>query len=144
MKVHCAPWAKVCPASSLAQHMGWLSLGWQPIAKKQGSLAVDAPWRRSGRLRPADGDGWWGTAARARGGGEGPIRGGRGGGVQRGLTRCYPQWCGSARRSRRRGLGPGVSEWSVAGYASEQSSWGWQRGHPWLEAAVHMEALTVA
>jgi hypothetical protein len=58
--------------------MGWLLLGWQPIAKKKGSLAVDAPWQWSGRLRPAGGDGWWGTVARARGGGEGPIRGGRG------------------------------------------------------------------
>jgi hypothetical protein len=78
--VHCAPWAKVCPASSPAQHMGWLGLGWQPIAKKQRSLAVDMPWQRSGRLWPAGGDGRWGTMARARGCGEGPIRGGRGGG----------------------------------------------------------------
>jgi hypothetical protein len=39
---------------------------------------VDAPWRWSGQLRLADGDGRWGTAARPRGCGEGPIRGGRG------------------------------------------------------------------
>jgi hypothetical protein len=39
---------------------------------------VDVPWWRSGRLRPVGGDGRWGTAARARGGGEGPVRGGRG------------------------------------------------------------------
>jgi hypothetical protein len=28
MKVHCAPWAKVYLASSPAQHIGWLGLGW--------------------------------------------------------------------------------------------------------------------
>jgi hypothetical protein len=39
---------------------------------------------------------------------------------------------------------PVVPEWSVTGYALERSSWRWQRGNPWLEAAVHVEALTVA
>jgi hypothetical protein len=49
MKVHYAPRAKVCPISSPAQHMGWLGLGWQPTAKKQGALADG-----TGRWRPVD------------------------------------------------------------------------------------------
>jgi hypothetical protein len=47
MKVHCAPWAKVCPVSSPAQHMGWLALGWQPTAKNRGALADGTVWRHS-------------------------------------------------------------------------------------------------
>jgi hypothetical protein len=39
---------------------------------------VHAPWWWSERLWLAGGDGWWGTTARARGGGEGPVSSGRG------------------------------------------------------------------
>jgi hypothetical protein len=85
---------------------------------------VDAPWRRSGRLRLAGGYGRWGTAARARGGGEGPVRGGRGAGG--GSPSAVHS--GAARRGEA-GDGGGdrwssvVLEWSVMGYASERSSW---------------------
>jgi hypothetical protein len=85
---------------------------------------MDAPWRRSGRLRLADGDGQWGTVARARGGGEGPIRGGRGVGrgspgvVHGGAARRGEVGDGSGHR-----WSPVVQKWSVMGYASEWSSW---------------------
>jgi hypothetical protein len=86
MKVHYAPWAKVRLASSPAQHMGWLGLGWQPIAKKQGSLAVDASWRWSGRLRPAGGDGRWGTVLGHEGVARDTLEVGGGGGSAGAVT----------------------------------------------------------
>jgi hypothetical protein len=80
-------------------------------------------------------------------GAEGPVRGGMGGGGQRGLTRAV--YGGAARWGEADDGGgdrwsPGVPDWSVMGYASEQSTWGWQRGRPSAEAAVHMEALAAA
>jgi hypothetical protein len=65
--------------------------------QSRGALAVDAPWRRSGRLQPAGGDGRSGTAARARGGGEGLVRGGRGiGGGSSGAVHGGAAWRGEA------------------------------------------------
>jgi hypothetical protein len=63
---HCASQAGPARGSRPAWPFG-------PRPKSRGALAVDAPWRRSGQLRPAGGDGQWGTADRARGGGEGPV-----------------------------------------------------------------------
>jgi hypothetical protein len=87
-------------------------------------LAVDAPWWRFGQLRLAGGDGRWGTVARARGGGEGPIRGGRGvgGGSPRAVHGGVARW-GEASDGGGYRWSPVVPEWSVTGYASEQSSW---------------------
>jgi hypothetical protein len=45
--------------------------------------------------------------------GEGSVR----------LTRGCPPWCTLEGRSRRRGRGSMVPEWSVMGYASERSLW---------------------
>jgi hypothetical protein len=45
-----------------------------PRPRSRGALVVGTPWwRRPGRLRPAGGDGRWGTPTRAQGGAEGPI-----------------------------------------------------------------------
>jgi hypothetical protein len=74
---------------------------------------VDAPWRRSGRLQLGSGDGRWGTAARARGGGEGPIRGGRG--VSRGSPGAVHS--GAARRGEASdGAGTGGRRWCWSGW----------------------------
>jgi hypothetical protein len=62
---HCATQAGLARCSRPAWPFG-------PRPWTRGALAADAPWQRSGRLRPAGGDGKWGTAVRARGGGGGP------------------------------------------------------------------------
>jgi hypothetical protein len=51
----------------------WPTWPYGPRPRSKGALAVGAPRRRPGRLWPTGGDGRWGTAARARGGGEGSI-----------------------------------------------------------------------
>jgi hypothetical protein len=78
---------------------------------------------------PAGGDGRWGTVAKTRGGGEGPIRGGRG--IDRGSPEAVH---GGVARWGEAGDG-GVDRWSlvvlegsVTGYASERSSWRHNRG----------------
>jgi hypothetical protein len=99
--------------------------------QSRGALAVDALWRRSGRLQPAGGDGRWGTAARARGGGEGPIGGGRG--IDGGSLRTVHG--GAARRGEAGDGGEDrwSSEGSVMGYTSEWSSWRQQQGQSVVE-----------
>jgi hypothetical protein len=82
-----------------------------PRPKSRGALAVDASWRRSGRLWPVGG-----MAARALGGGEGPVRGGIG--VGGGSPVAIHGGDGGGDR-----WSPVVLEWSVTGYASEGSSW---------------------
>jgi hypothetical protein len=91
--------------------------------QSRGALAINVPWWRSGRLQPAGGDGRWGTAARARGSGEGPFRDGSE--ICEGSPGAVH---GGAARRGEAGDGGGdrwslvVPEGLVTGYASEQSS----------------------
>jgi hypothetical protein len=100
---HCASQAGPARGSRPAWPFG-------PRPKSRGALAADVPWWQSCRLLPAGGDGRWGTVARARGGGEGPVIGIRGvgrgspGAVHGGVARRGEagdrggdRWCQSGR-----------------------------------------------
>jgi hypothetical protein len=96
---HCATQAGMARDS-------WPAWPFGPRPRSRGALAADAPWRPSGRLWPAGGDGQWGTVARERGDGGGPVEVGEG---LAGLTWGCPRWCGSTGRSWRWGRGPAVA-----------------------------------
>jgi hypothetical protein len=77
-----------------------------------GLLGLSAKGQGAGELRPAGGDGQRGTAARARGGGVGPVRGGRGvGGGSLGVVRSGTAWCGEVGDGGGDQWSPVVPEW---------------------------------
>jgi hypothetical protein len=106
---------------------------------------VDTLSRWSGRLWLVGSDGRWGMTARARGGGKGPIRGGRG------VGRGSPGAIHVLRLSGvKPAMGAGTSgrRWCRSGrrWATHRSGarGGGSRGSPWLEVVVHVVALTAA
>jgi hypothetical protein len=70
-----------------------------------GLLGLSAKGQGAGELRPAGGDGQRGTAARARGGGVGPVRG------SLGVVRSGAAWWGEVGDGGGDQWSPVVPEW---------------------------------